>query len=497
MLSKRQKIFNGLAIVFTVLSLAGAIAVLAVDNEQTTTSQENGILPEKDLIEALCLNSQWRSADFLAWLGAYGEFKESFPEKIFPTGEKDVLPIVSQFEKESAVKLSEICVSDSYTAALDSFRNLVDIGIFAQTKLREADAFLQKYFQDRVDVLKTKISATDKVNLKNFIAQEKAKQENELKSMAGQMAGLIEQNLKTDLSAKKFPNSEEAQRYVAITIEQQQNDLNNQLMGTANQMKAGLQYQADLMVLNFTGKDGGNGFDLIIKEVQQVRSDIANLYQERAKAGEKLKSQALEKRKNLVLALLDKELTIFKNQNLSENQEAVQQLNKVRKVFLDETRAALSASDVDGLNKAVKEAQNGWQKARLAMPEAALSGKDFERICSSTPAFSATVKPQLENLSRKIQSIGDAGAKRAASCSINQTRKGCAAFNAVVSHLAILQSDVQNFSGVLALLEGQCENQNNSNDILKIIDNVQKSGLKLQKDWASWKSQWPQYQRAI
>ena len=495
MLSKQRKIFNGLAIVLAILSLAGALAVLAVDNEQATTSQENGILPEKDLIEALCLNSQWRSADFLAWISAYGEFKKIFPEKIFPTGEKDVFPGPEQFQKESAAKLSEICVSDSYTAALDSFRSLADIEILAQTKLREADAFLQKYFQDRADVLKAKISAADKANLKSFIAREKAKKENELKSMAGQMAGLIEQNLKTDLSAKKFPNAEEAQRYVAFIVEQQQNDLNNQLRGVANQMKTELQRQADLMVLSFVGKDGG--LALIIKEVQQVRSDIANLYQDKAKDSEKLKGQALEKRKNLVLALLDKELTIFKNQNLSEGQEAIQQLSKVRKVFLDETRAVILAGDVDGLNKAVKEAQNGWQKARLIMPEAALSGKDLERICSSTPVFIATVKPQLEDLARKIQNIGDAEAKRAASCQANQTRKGCAAFNAVVSHLAILQSDVQSFSNALALLENQCKNQNNSNDILKIIDNAQKSGLKLQRDWANWKARWPQYQRAI
>ena len=313
--------------------------------------------------------------------------------------------------------------------------------------------------------------------------------------MAGQMAGLIEQNLKTDLSAKKFPNAEEAQRYVAFIVEQQQNDLNNQLRGAANQMKTELQRQADLMVLSFVGKDGG--LALIIKEVQQVRSDIANLYQDRAKDSEKLKGQALEKRKNLVLALLDKELTIFRNQNLSEGQEAIRQLSNVRKVFLDETRAALLAGGIDGLNKAVKEAQNGWQKARLIMPEAALSGKDFERICSSTPVFIATVKPQLEDLARKIQNIGDAEAKRAASCQANQIRKGCAAFNAVVSHLAILQSDVQSFSNALALLENQCKNQNNSNDILKIIDNAQKSGLKLQRDWANWKARWPQYQRAI
>ena len=172
---RQRKIFNELAIVFAILSLAGALAVLAVDNEQATTSQENGILPEKDLIEALCLNSQWRSADFLAWISAYGEFKKIFPEKIFPTGEKDVFPGPEQFQKESAAKLSEICVSDSYTAALDSFRSLADIEILAQTKLREADAFLQKYFQDRADVLKAKIFAVDKANLKNSIARRKPK----------------------------------------------------------------------------------------------------------------------------------------------------------------------------------------------------------------------------------------------------------------------------------------------------------------------------------
>jgi len=493
MFSFVSKILFCLLLIF---SLAGFSLVSAADNNQTAAI-EDSILPDSDLIGALCANSKWRAADFMAWVGAYNDFRNSFKEKIFPTGDKEILPNLQEVQRNTSTQLAAICTSTDYATAMGNFKNLVAAEKSAQAKLRDIDAFLQKYFQEQVDALKTKVSATDKANLKSFAAQGRAKKEGDLQAMANQMAGAAEQSLKSDLSGKEFPSADEAQRYVFAAVQERQDAINNQLAGMASQAKTVLQSQAESKVLTFLGKDGTAGFALIVNSVKQVRSDIANLYQNKTKANDKLKNQALEARKNLVLALLDKESADFRARGAAGNQAVVEQLTKVRQEFLNKAQAAVAGGDLDGLNEAVKQAQSSWQEILLTVPEAALSGKNLERICSSTPVFVAATRPQLQGLIQKIQNLNKAGAEKISTCRAKPTRKGCAAFNAVFERLALLQSDAQNFSAALTSLESQCKNQSSRGDTLKTIDNVKQSGLKLQSDWADWKKKWPQYQKAI
>ncbi|PIU15753.1 hypothetical protein COT20_01385 [bacterium (Candidatus Gribaldobacteria) CG08_land_8_20_14_0_20_39_15] len=505
LLKRRRKLFVshiyfflGLLIILAGFGLSGSNVILAADNSKAVMVAVKGILPEKDLIEAFCLNSQWRARDFLAWVQVYDNFTASSSEKFFKTNQNHIFPDSEQFQKESEVKLLTICTSTSYSTALENFQNLAALEKSVQSELRNVDVILKTYFQEQIDLQKARISPINKAELKNLISQEKAKKEKELKRLAEQMVKLAEQNLKTIISGKKFSDFQEAQNYAAFITKQQQKDISEQLTRMSYQMQAELKQQADSLATNFLKKQN-SGFNEILQELQQTHSELLSAYEKKIKANEKLKTKALEKRKNLIMVLLDKELTSFKNQGIVQNQTIIRQLNELRQTFLDKAQAAVKASDSNGLKKAIEGAQASWQEARSAMPEVKLSSENVELICSSTSAFIANIKPQLENLTQKIQSISNTATERAKVCRAHQERKGCLTFNTLINHLTSLESDAKNFSDLLANLENQCNDQkgNTKNNILKTINLVQKSGLKLQADWADWKNQWPQYQEAI
>lgn len=485
--------FLSLLIILASFALSGARVILAAENSNAIMFAAKGILPEKDLIEALCLNSQWRARDFLVWVQVYDNFTASSSKRFLKTDEKYVFPDSEQFQKESETKLSAICASASYGAALENFQNLAALERSAQSELRKVDVILKKYFQEQIDLQKTKISSADKAELKNLISQEKAKKERELKSMAEQMIKLAEQNLKTVISGKKFSDFQDGQDYAAFITTQQQKDIASQLLRRSYQIQEELKEQVDLLAKE------KSGFNEILEEVELTRSELLNVYEEKIKVNAKLKTQALEKRKNLIAILLDKELTRFENQAIIQNQPMIRQLTEIRQTFLAQAQRAVLSGDINNLKKTIKDVQTNWAEARSAMPEAQLSSENIELVCSSRAAFVSNIEPQLESLAQKIQNINNAAAKRANVCRARQEKKGCLTFNALVDHLAVLESDLKNFSAGLASLQNQCSDRKGStkNNILKTIGLVRKSGLKLQTDWANWKNQWPQYQRDL
>jgi len=517
MLFKRWKIFSLIVVAGAVGLFYSVYATTTPPISMPTTATNSGnvlvggLIFEKDLIELLCLDSQWQGGEFLAGLAAYNDFIAS-SSKEFP-GIEAKLADLAAYQKTGQEKISAVCASVSHSQAKAALNDLNNFEKTVQGVLREIDSTITKTFQDKIDSLKNKISNSQKKQVGAAVAQLKASKQGELEGFARQLAKAAQESLAVELSKTQFPTPSEATGYANRATDNRQTDIKNQLAVLALQAQSLLRQEAQTKTLQVLGGDSA-ALSLIVKDVQKNRDTIIALQQTRAGQLDKIKTQALQKRRDLAalilssqvdsgaLRLREKELS---NESLSSSlflntQQAVDHLKSIKQNFNQKAQAALDSGDEKALALAIGEGAASYRVLQLELPDVLLNKDSRQEFCSSTPGLKSQMQPQIDKLLFILQKAAKPFSGKAQGCQKKAEKADCVIFNKAFSELSAIQQTARRINDVFANAAVYCRGA--ANGAVSVGGGVSLAGLKafslqLKQQLIDWQANWPQYKNSF
>lgn len=529
MLPKHWKIFSFMAVAGTAVlafsvyaATTTPIAPVSVTTTPATSTPAvvvvnsgnvlvGGLILEKDLITLLCLDSQWQGGDFLAGVGAYSDFIAS-SSKEFPDL-PGKLADLADYQKIGQEKISAVCVAVGYSQAKDAFSDLDSFEKIVQNVLRGIDSTIAKVFQDKADSLKNKISNSQKNQVRSAVAQLKASKQSELASFAKQLAKMAQDSLTAELPKMQFPTPSEATGYASKATSDRQVEIKNQLIGMALQAQSLLRQSAQTKMLEVLGGDSAV-LSVIVKDVQKNRDAITAIQQKRVNQLNKIKAQALQKRKDLAFLILssqvdngvgrlrEKELA---NESLSSplfvnTQQAVDYLRSIKQNFNQRAKAALDIADEKALALAISDGEASYRVLQLVLPDILLNENSAQEFCSSTPGLKSQMQPQIDQLLIMAQKAAKPFSNKAQACQKKAEKAGCAVFNKAFSEMSAIQQTAQRINSIFTDGAAYCPAPNDS--AMNNGGGVSLAGLKafslqLKQQLIDWQTNWPQYKNSF
>ncbi|MCX6789410.1 MAG: hypothetical protein NTZ42_02265 [Candidatus Gribaldobacteria bacterium] len=481
---------------------------IAVTNSGNTLI--GGLIFEKDLIELLCLDSQWQGGEFLAGVGAYSDFIAS-SSKEFPDLQSKLADL-ADYQKTGQEKISAVCAAVGYSQAKAAFGDLDNFEKTVQSVLREIDSVIAKTFQDKADILKNKIPVSQKNQVRSSVAQMRASKQGELTSLANQLVKMAQDFLVAQLPKMQFPSPSEATGYATKATSDRQAEIKNQLTGMALQAQSLLRQSAQTKILEVLGGDSA-ALSIIVKDVQKNRDAIMANQQKRIGQLNKIKSQALQKRKEIAILILssqvdngasrlrEKELL---NENLSSplfanTQQAVDYLKSIKQNFNQKVQAALLNNDEKALDAAISDGEASYRVLQLALPDILLNENSAQEFCSSTPTLKSQMQPQIDQLLVMVQKAAKPFSDKAKGCQKKAEKAGCAVFNKAFGEMAAIQQTAQRIDSIfvdgVAYCSGTASAMNDSGGVS--LAGLRAFSLQLKQQLIDWQVNWSQYKNSF
>lgn len=470
-----------------------------------------GLIFEKDLIALLCLDSQWQGGEFLAGVGAYSDLIAS-SSKEFPDL-KSKLADLAAYQKTGQEKIAAVCASVSYEQAKSAMADLDSFEKTTQAVLREIDVVITKTFQDKIDGLKNKISDEQKNQIRAAVTQLKISKQAELTSLANQLTQAAQNFLTAELSRAQLPTPSQATGYANRITNDRQTEIKNQLANMALQAQSLLRQEAQTKTLQVLGGDSAN-IALLVKGARENREAIVALQQKRVGQLDKIKAQALQKRKELAALILSNQVDngvnrLREKESLKESlssplflntQQAVDYLSGIKKNFNQKAQAALTSNDENALDAAIKEGEASYRVVQLALPGILLNENNPQEFCSSTPILKSQMQGQIDRLFLLLQKAAKPFSNKARNCQKNPEKSGCAIFNQAFGELSAIQQNAQRINDVFANAPAYCQAPTNGampTGSAVSLSSLKAFSLRLKQQLIDWQTNWPRYQNSF
>ena len=506
MLPNSWKIF-GFVAVAGIVGLFSAPVVVAADSGNVLVG---GLILEKDLIELLCLDSQWQGGEFLAGVGAYSDFIAS-SSKEFPDLQSKLAGL-ADYQKIGQEKISAVCAAVGYSQAKEAFGDLDNFEKTVQAVLREIDSVIAKTFQDKADVLKNKIPASQKNEARLAVGQMKANKQGELISLANQLTKMAQDYLSAELPQRQFATPNEAVSYANKATDNRAQEIKSQLTAAASQAQSLLRQEAQTKTIAVLGGESA-ALSVIVKDAQKNREALTAFQQKRAGQLSEIKNQALQKRKGLASLILsnqvDSAISRLREKELAKQglssplfvntQQAVDYLQGLKRNFQQKAQAALDSYDEKALDAAISDGEASYRVLQLALPDILLNENSPQEFCSSTPGLKSQIQLQIDQLLAVAQKAAKPFSRKAQACQKKAEKPGCPVFSQALNEMAAIQQTAQRINSIFIDGAAYCPgaNNNNINNAGVSLAGLKAFSLQLKQQLIDWQTNWPQYKNSF
>ena len=461
------------------------------------------IVPEKDLIEVSCLMTKWKTGEFFAALDGLQEVLTPALQDIQSMGIDVSIPDIAGYRSQGQAKLNAICNAPNYAAAQEALKDFISFGETVRQELGSLNNSLGLKMKAKGDEMRARVES----EINAWVEQERIKIEQELKNKADQLANQAKADLEQEMMTKEFTTEEEAMSYAQSRVEQIKATIESQINSLAEQKKKELEEKANAKASEILGGDAEK-FKAIGERLQGIEQQINQAIEVKKQDYEKYRIQAMAKRKDLILAVLDENIEeacnqirekedLLKEAKLNDSSvktadEYIAELNRDKEILVEKIQAAIDNGNESAINSAVEEIKNKWEGIRLGLERDLSKRQTAEQICSQVIPQLSQAKVQIENGLVQIETGQKEITEKKDECDVSQVPL-CAEVEDIFNQLSTTKEKARNLINQINLAEERCSKVTEDtplDNILELMLSLKENGSDFQKEMAFLKTEW-------
>jgi len=480
------------------------LSVLSEDIKKT--------IPQKDLLELYCLETKARSGEFFAALFAVESILTPVSNDLKLIGIEAEIPDIHAYTSEAYNKLEAICSASNLDEAQIAGRDFRIFGEKVRAELMDLKYNLARRLKAKGEELKKEMEEKVKNEVEQWVQREKVKIEEELNNLANQLAEEAKNNLIQEMQQMQFTDEAAAQAYAQSRVEQIKAEITTRINQLAEEKRKKLEEEANKKAEELLGGDVET-FKNIAQRMENIEEEIENLMVQKSKEYQQYQVQAAQKRKEVILMLIDKKIEEGM-QKLKEKNEMLKEkglppmpdldtyiswLEKDKKDLIKKIDQAIAENRFDSINLIVYEMQEKWKKRVQAINRDYLERYSPKVVCGDTLW---TIKSQAieEKVKDGIQRI-DLALNR----DISWVKGKCQSLNLppedpVCQKVAELEKELleakkksEDFLSQISTIKEKCSKVTDSTKIEEIMNDLisfRDKGKAYQKEMEALKARW-------
>jgi len=479
------------------------LSVLSEDIKKT--------IPQKDLLELYCLETKARSGEFFAALFALKSILIPVSNDLKSIGIETEIPDLHAYTDEAFAKLEAICSAGNLDEAQAASRDFRSFGEKVRGELMDLKYNLARRLKTKGEELKKEMEAKVKSEVEQWVQEEKTKIEGELNALANQLAEQEKNNLIQEMERMQFTDEAAAKAYAQSRAEQIKAEITAKINQLAEEKRKKLEEEANKKAEELLGGDAET-FKNIAQRMENIEGKIENLMAQKSKEYQQYQVQAAQKRKELILMLIDKKVEEGM-QKLKEKNEMIKEkglpvpdlddyislLQQDKERLIKKIDQAIAENRFDSINLIVYEMQESWRKWVQAINFEYLKSYRPEVVCGHTLS---TIKH--ETIEKKVKD-GIQRIDLALNREISWAKGKCQSLNLppddpVCQRVARLENELlgakkksEDFLSQINTIKEKCSKVTDATKIEEIMDDLisfRDKGKAYQKEMEALKAKW-------
>jgi hypothetical protein len=494
--------------IIVVLSITlGGIFITQAQEIPELPTDVREMVPEKDLLEVFCLMTKYKSGEFFATVDALEEVLAPALEELRNIGLEAEIPDIANYKNQGQEKLTAICQAQTWKEAQAAANDFINFGESVRTKLQGLNASLGQDLKTKGEELKSKIETKIENEISSWVEQEKVKIQNEIENGASTYAESLRIKLENDIQNMSFDSEAEAQAYANNRAQQIKSQVEQWVKNEVEKKKTEMEARVNSEVLEIIGMPVEN-FKLIGEKMGNIEETIQKIAAEKTKQYEQYKLEALAKRKQIIITILDQKISqaedLIKSKEslLTEAKlndptvktasEYIAELQSDKEVLAGKIEAAVDKNDEAAMNLAIEEMNQKWDNLRSKLEADLAKKQNPQEVCSSVLPQISQAKPQMEDGLNQIQ-LGqeEINSKKQECEGISEPMPICEKANALYNQLSKAKEKTQVLLNQMRVIETQCvEAAEWNEEFLKEMLDLKNQGPQWQEEIINLKNQW-------
>ena len=353
-------------------------------------------IPQKDLLELYCLETKARAGEFFSALFAVESVLTPVSNDLKSIGIEAEIPDIHAYTSEAFDRLEAVCSANNLDEAQAATRDLRSFGEKVRKELMDLKYNLARRLKAKGEEFRKKMEKKVRKKMEKWVQGEKAEIEEELNNLANQLAEQAKNNLVQEMQKMQFSDEAAAQTYVQSRIEQIRAEITAKINQLAEEKRKRLEEEANKKVEELLGGDPEK-FKNIAQRMENIEEEIEKLKTQKSKEYQQYQIQAAQKRKELILMIIDKKIEEGR-QKLEEKNKMIKEkglpvpdlddyislLEQDKEQLIKKIDQAIADNRFDSINLIVYEMQESWKKRVQAINREYLKSYPPKAICGIT-----------------------------------------------------------------------------------------------------------------
>ncbi|MCD6528448.1 hypothetical protein J7K44_02315 [bacterium] len=479
------------------------LSVLSEDIKKT--------IPQKDLLELYCLETKARSKEFFAALFALESILTPVSNDLKSIGIKTEIPDIHAYTSEAYNKLEAICSASNLDEAQIAGRDFRIFGEKVRAELMDLKYNLARRLKAKGEELKKEMEEKVRKEVEQWVQGEKAKIEEELNNLANQLAEEAKNNLIQEMQQMQFTDEATAQAYAQSRVEQIKAEITARINQLAEEKRKKLEEEANKKAEELLGGDVET-FKNIAQRMENIEREIENLMAQKSKEYQQYQAQAAQKRRELILMLIDKKVEEGM-QKLKEKNEMIKKkglpvpdldtyiswLEKDKEELIKKIDQAITENRFDSINLIVYEMQERWKKRVQAINRDYLERYSPKVVCGDTlwiiksQTIEEKVKDGIQRIDLALNRDISWAKGKCQSLNLPSDDPACQRVEKLEKELSEAKTKAENFLSQIKTVKEKCSKVTDATKIEEIMDDLisfRNKGKAYQKEIEALKARW-------
>jgi hypothetical protein len=420
---------------------------------------------EKDLVEVVCLMSKWKTGEYFAALDSLQEILVPALTELKNLGISVEVPNISAKRAEADGKLNAICNAPTYESAESAAQDFANSAQGIKSAFGGLQTSLSSELKSKGEEMKTKVES----GLKKWADEEGVKTKAGAEKVATELGNKLQSQLVAEMQKKGFKKAEEANAYAASRMSGIKKQIESAINSYNESRKAEIDANINKQASEILGFDVEK-WQALGDKLNGIEGLISQSIAEKIKSYDKYRDQAFEKRKEMILLVVNKNFDVavekIKEQEeylkaAKENDPAVKsakehlaELNADKEKLKDELLSMDLESEADfaGITEAVKEKWNG---ARERLEKDVAKKYSVKNICGEVHGQITAGKAQIDAGIRQIEkALAEIEANKTG-CELSD-KPVCEKIEVIFSELLAVKEKANNLFEKMTVIETKC-----------------------------------------
>jgi hypothetical protein len=461
-------------------------------------------VPEEDLLEVFCLTTKWKSGEFFASMDALQEVLVPSLQDLRSVGLEFEMPDIAGYKTRGLAKLDTICQAQTWEEAENAVQDFIVFGESVKQDLQGVNSSFGQDLKAKGEELKSKITGQIDASAEG----ETSKLEAEVEAEANQLAEQLRYQLEQQAQNMNFGSEAEARAFGESGAQRIRAEVENRVGELVEVRKAQFEAKINDKISEIIGMDVER-----FKEIGESMGHIEETIKEKAEVNlsqyEQYKMQAMAKRKDLIMGVLDKKINQaadlirgkaalldearLNDPTVKTAEEYILELQADKEALAVEIQSAIDNNDESAIDSAIASMQQKWLDIRSKL-EADLAKRQspFE-ICSLVVPQISQSKPQIEQGLSQLQLAKEEINLKKQECELS-SEPICEKVTSIYDQISSAEEKTQNLLFQINQAQTECsgivQDSALKEDFLELMIGLRNNGSQWQKEVAVLKNQW-------